>query len=50
MLATWSPPHSFQLLRHGGRWWIVSVVWDFETPETPIPEDFLAGDGTSPKA
>lgn len=35
--------NSFQLLRHNARWRIVSVAWDIETPETPIPDDFLAG-------
>ena len=29
--------NSVQLLRHGGRWWIVGIVWDVETPESPLP-------------
>lgn len=35
--------NSFQLVRFGGRWWIASVVWDVETPERPIPEEYLEG-------
>lgn len=31
--------NSIQLLRHGGRWWIVGIVWDVETPGTPLPEE-----------
>ena len=29
--------NSFQLVRHGGRWWVVSIMWQAETPQTPIP-------------
>jgi hypothetical protein len=35
--------NSFQLVRHGGRWWIVSILWQAETPETPIPARYLPG-------
>jgi hypothetical protein len=31
--------NSIQLLRHAGRWWILSIAWDVETPEVPIPAD-----------
>lgn len=31
--------NSIQLLRYGGRWWIVGIVWDVETPEATIPEE-----------
>ena len=34
--------NSFQLVRHGGRWWVVSIMWQHETPENPIPAEYLA--------
>lgn len=41
-----SPPfargiNSIQLLEKDGRWWIVTVMWDNESKENPIPEEFL---------
>jgi hypothetical protein len=33
--------NSIQLLNDGSRWWIVDVYWTGETPETPIPEQYL---------
>jgi hypothetical protein len=36
--------NSIQLARHGGRWWLVSVIWDAETPERPIPPEYLESD------
>lgn len=33
--------NSIQLWNDGKRWWIVSVFWQSETPETPIPEKYL---------
>ena len=30
-----------QLLHREGRWWIVSVMWDNESRENPIPGEFL---------
>jgi len=33
--------NSFQLLFDGQRWWIVSILWDEETPTLPIPADML---------
>ncbi len=33
--------NSFQLLRHKGRWWIVTIYWQAETPDNPIPEAYL---------
>lgn len=32
--------NSIQLTFHDKRWWIVSVMWDNETRENPIPEEF----------
>jgi hypothetical protein len=34
--------NSFQLMLSGGRWWIVSVMWDYERAEgPPIPARYL---------
>lgn len=33
--------NSMQLLRDGERWWIVSAYWDYERPESPIPDAYL---------
>jgi hypothetical protein len=33
--------NSFQLARHGGRWWVVSIMWQSETPQNPIPAHYL---------
>ncbi|MGQ0538644.1 MAG: hypothetical protein ACT4R6_06835 [Gemmatimonadaceae bacterium] len=33
--------NSFQLLRDAGRWWIVSIFWQSETPASPIPQKYL---------
>ncbi len=29
--------NSFQILNDGKRWWIVSILWDSERPDNPIP-------------
>lgn len=33
--------NSIQLLNDGTRWWIVTVYWQGERPDSPIPEQFL---------
>jgi hypothetical protein len=33
--------NSVQLLHHENRWWIVTVMWDNESKENPLPEEFL---------
>ncbi|HEY4271591.1 MAG TPA: hypothetical protein VGM65_06275 [Candidatus Udaeobacter sp.] len=33
--------NSFQLFNDGQRWWILSVYWQHETTEHPIPEKYL---------
>lgn len=33
--------NSFQLLHHGQRWWIVSIVWDEDYAAGPIPPEYL---------
>jgi len=32
---------SIQLLKKDERWWIVNLMWDNESRENPIPEEFL---------
>lgn len=33
--------NSIQLFWDGTRWWVVSVYWTGETPESPIPAEYL---------
>jgi hypothetical protein len=33
--------NSIQLLNDGKRWWVVNIYWEGETPETPIPDQYL---------
>lgn len=33
--------NSFQLLKDGDRWWIVTIYWDSERPGNPIPAQYL---------
>ncbi|MDQ3087614.1 MAG: nuclear transport factor 2 family protein [Acidobacteriota bacterium] len=33
--------NSFQLLNDGQRWWILTIYWQGETPENPIPKKYL---------
>jgi hypothetical protein len=33
--------NSMQLLSDGHRWYIVNILWDSETPDQPIPQEFL---------
>jgi hypothetical protein len=33
--------NSFQLFFDGKRWWVVDIFWQEETPEAPLPEEFL---------
>jgi hypothetical protein len=32
--------NSFQVLNDGKRWWIVSIFWDSERPDNPLPPKF----------
>jgi hypothetical protein len=34
--------NSFQLVHDGQRWWIVSILWDEERPDNPLPKEFAA--------
>lgn len=33
--------NSFQLLNDGKRWWVLTIYWQAETPENPIPKEYL---------
>lgn len=33
--------NSFQLLNDGQRWWVVTIYWQGETKDSPIPQEFL---------
>lgn len=33
--------NSFQLFWDGTRWWIITIFWEAETPNNPIPERLL---------
>ncbi len=33
--------NSFQLFFDGTRWWILTIYWQEETPEIPLPAEFL---------
>lgn len=33
--------NSFQLMNDGKRWWVVTIFWEGETPDNPIPEKYL---------
>ena len=39
--------NSIQLLKDGGRYWIVEVLWDSERPGSSIPRRFLPADAAS---
>lgn len=33
--------NSIQLLNDGNRWWILNIYWTQESPENPIPKEYL---------
>jgi hypothetical protein len=33
--------NSIQMMNDGTRWWIVTVLWESERPDNPIPEKYL---------
>lgn len=37
--------NSIQLFHDGARWWVLSVYWQSETPQTPIPAQYLPSAG-----
>jgi hypothetical protein len=45
-----SPPfsrgiNSIQLITNGERWWVVTILWDFERPGNAIPAEYLPRGG-----
>ncbi|HEY2462073.1 MAG TPA: alpha/beta fold hydrolase [Candidatus Acidoferrum sp.] len=36
--------NNIQLLNDGKRWWVVSILWDEERPNNPLPKEFAAPD------
>jgi len=34
--------NSIQLLNDGTRWWVISILWDEETPANPLPPELSA--------
>ncbi|WP_435133753.1 hypothetical protein [Formosa sp. A9] len=36
--------NSIQLMNDGNRWWILNLAWTNESPENPIPEEYLPQD------
>jgi len=35
--------NSFQLVNDGKRWWVITILWQGETAENPIPSEYLKG-------
>ncbi len=33
--------NSFQLMNDGKRWWVITIFWQAETPDNPIPKKYL---------
>jgi hypothetical protein len=33
--------NSFQLINDGKRWWVMTILWQAETPENAIPQQYL---------
>jgi hypothetical protein len=33
--------NSIVVVRHAGRWWIATIIWDYERPDNPIPGAYL---------
>jgi hypothetical protein len=33
--------NSFQLMNDGKRWWVVTIFWEGERPDNPIPPEYL---------
>jgi hypothetical protein len=37
--------NSIQLMNDGSRWWVVTVFWEAERPDNPLPEKYLPREG-----
>lgn len=35
--------NSFQLVNDGKRWWVMTILWQGETPDNPIPPEYVKG-------
>jgi len=35
--------NSIQLWNDGKRWWIITILWQSENKENPIPEKYIEG-------
>ena len=35
--------NSIQLINDGKRWWVLSILWDEERPDNPLPREFAGG-------
>ncbi|MEE9207558.1 MAG: hypothetical protein V3U67_04155 [Gemmatimonadota bacterium] len=33
--------NSITLVHDGDRWWVAAIVWDRETPDNPVPDEYL---------
>ncbi len=33
--------NSFQFVRHQDRWWVLTILWDAERSDNPIPDKYL---------
>ena len=33
--------NSIQLMKDGGRWWVVTIFWDAEREGNPVPADLI---------
>ena len=38
--------NSIQLFNDGSRWWVLSILWDEESPNNPLPADMATGSST----
>src|SRR5678809_1374621 len=37
--------NSFQFWYDGKRWWVITILWQSESPDTPIPEKYITTKG-----
>lgn len=33
--------NSFQLINDGKRWWVITILWEGERPDNPIPPKYI---------
>jgi hypothetical protein len=33
--------NSFQLIHDGKRWWVLTIFWEGERPDNPIPQKYI---------